>query len=236
MPDPARSGHDAPVSRTRTAPEAPSTALPAATRARPPGWRDPRLWIGIAIVAASVVIGARVVGSADDTVTVWSVATDLAPGHQVTEADLVVARVRFEEESTTSLYLATDEELPADLHLVRGLTAGELLPRAALGSATDAGTVQVSVAVAPQQVPPGVGAGDRVNVWVVDEARGDSRPGASRVLEDVVVVAAPAAAESFGSVADGRQLVLGVPRDESEAVASILAASGDDRVRIVGRS
>jgi hypothetical protein len=39
---------------------------PPATRATTPGWRDPRMWVGIAIVAASVVIGALVLGASDD--------------------------------------------------------------------------------------------------------------------------------------------------------------------------
>ena len=43
----------------------------------PPGWRDPRLWIGIAIVAVSVVAGARLLAAADDSVTVWAAAADL---------------------------------------------------------------------------------------------------------------------------------------------------------------
>lgn len=231
MPIPAGSGDDAAVSRTSALPEAP----PAATRARPPGWRDPRLWVGLALVAGSVLLGAQVVGSTDDTVTVWRAGADLAPGHRVTEADLTVARVRFEEGATAGLYLATDEELPADLHLTRGLDAGELVPRGALGTAADTGTVQVSIAVAPQQVPPALGPGDRVSVWVVPESGDGSRAGARRVLEDVVVVAAPVAADSFGSVTGGRQLVLGVPEAEAEAVGTILAAGGDGRVRIVGR-
>ncbi|WP_299052203.1 hypothetical protein [uncultured Nocardioides sp.] len=41
--------------------------VPVATRARTPGWRDPRLWIGVLIVAVSVVVGVRLVSSADDS-------------------------------------------------------------------------------------------------------------------------------------------------------------------------
>lgn len=45
-----------------------STTPPPATRTGTPGWRDPRLWIGVLVVAASVVLGARIVGGSDDTV------------------------------------------------------------------------------------------------------------------------------------------------------------------------
>ena len=35
---------------------------------------DPRLWVGVAIVAVCVVAGARLLAAADDTVAVWAVA------------------------------------------------------------------------------------------------------------------------------------------------------------------
>jgi hypothetical protein len=47
------------------------TGTPA-LRVRRPGWRDPRLWIGVVLVAGSVVAGARLLAAADDTVQVWS--------------------------------------------------------------------------------------------------------------------------------------------------------------------
>jgi hypothetical protein len=229
VPTGASSGHDVAVSRTSTTPD-----VPAATRARPPGWRDPRLWVGVAIVAASVLLGARVVGAADDMVTVWAADADLARGHRLTEADLAPARVRFDAGATTGRYLPADEPLPDDLHLTRGLGAGELVPRAALGTPADSGVVRVSVALPAEQVPTGLAPGARVDVWVVDE-RSTGAGRAEPVVEDVVVVAAPTAADSLGSVNGGRQLVLGLPADDSGAVATVLAASGDDRVRLVGR-
>ncbi len=60
-----------------TPPAAPPTSAPTATRTRTPGWRDPRLWVGVVVVAGSVLLGARVVGAADDTVTVWAAAAEL---------------------------------------------------------------------------------------------------------------------------------------------------------------
>ena len=206
--------------------------LPPATRAKPPGWRDPRLWVGVAIVAASVVAGSRIVGAADDSVTVWAAATDLAPGDTVAADDLAPVRVRFDEAADLARYLPTEDRLPAQLHLVRGLGEGELVPAAALGSGADTGTLVVSLAFPPEQVPSGVGAGSRVDVWVVDDGRGAR--GTAPVLEDVVVIDAPAAGDALGSTG-GRQLVLGIPEGESDALAEVLAASGDGRVHVLGR-
>ena len=59
--------------------DATDAATPA-QRVRRPGWRDPRLWIGVVLVAGSVVAGARLLAAADDTVQVWAAATDLGAG------------------------------------------------------------------------------------------------------------------------------------------------------------
>ncbi len=65
---------------TMTAPERTVAAVPRATRSRRPGWRNPRLLLGIVLVAGSVVLGARLLAAADDTVAVWAVAADLPTG------------------------------------------------------------------------------------------------------------------------------------------------------------
>jgi hypothetical protein len=218
------------VSRTHAAPD-----VPAATRARPPGWRDPRLWVGVALVAVSVVAGARLLGGADDSVTVWAAATDQAPGDRLTEDDLVAASVRFGEPTDLDRYLATDEPLPDELQLVRGLGAGELVPAAALGSAEDSDTVSLSLSFPSDLVPSGIATGSVVELWVVPGEQSRRTELSGPTLSDVVVIDAPTAAESLGSVGGGRQLVLGIPRDESEALAEILAASEEQRVRVLGQ-
>jgi hypothetical protein len=218
------------VSRTHAAPD-----VPTATRARPPGWRDPRLWVGVALVAVSVVAGARLLGAADDSVTVWSAASDLGPGDRVTADDLVATSVRFDEPTDLARYLATDDPLPEGLQLVRGLGEGELVPAAALGSAEDSDTVTLSLSFPSELVPSGIGTGSVVELWVVpgQDARRTELSGP--VLRDVVVIDAPTASGSLGSVGVGRQLVLGIPRDESEALADLLAASEEQRVRVLGQ-
>lgn len=218
------------MSRTHAASD-----VPAATRAQSPGWRDPRLWVGVALVAVSVVAGARLLGGADDSVTVWSAASDLAPGDRLTADDLVATSVRFDEPADLGRYLATGEALPDDLQLVRGLGEGELVPSAALGSAEESDTVSLSLSFPSELVPSGIGTGSVVELWVVPGADGRRTELTGPVLSDVVVIDAPSATESLGSVGGGRQLVLGIPRGESDALASLLAASEEQRVRVLGQ-
>lgn len=242
----ARRGNDGPVSRnlSRNSSRHPARTsggldVPPATRATRPGWRDPRLWIGVALVTGSVVAGARILAGADDMTQVWSASTDLVVGQTVDADDLEATRVRFGDDLDRERYLAVDDELPASLTLTRPLAAGELVPATALGEATDEDAVAVSIAVAAEHVPTDVVRGSRVDVWVIGDntiAAGGGRrgAGAEAVLEDIVVLDAPVVSDSFAS-ATSRQLVLSVPADEDESLGLVLAASGDDRVRVVGR-
>jgi hypothetical protein len=149
--------------------------------------------------------------------------------------DLTATRVRFADEADAGRYLAVDEELPAELTLTRDLGAGELVPAAALGAGSGEATVSVSVSLPAEQVPTDITSGSRVDVWVLGEDRGGRRgTAAEQVLDDVLVLEAPSAAESFAATT-GRQVVLAVPEAEEEALARVLAASGDETVRIVGR-
>jgi len=209
------------------------TDVPPATRTTTRGWRDPRLWVGVALVAGSVVAGARLLATADDATAVWAAADDLAVGQVVTADDLTSARVRFVDSTDAGRYLSVEDELPGDLTLVRALGAGELVPAAALGAADDEATLSVSISLPADQVPTGVARGSRVDVWVVGEDRG-RRAVATVVLEDVAVLEAPTASDSFAATT-GRQVVLGVPEAEEDALAVILAGSGAESLRIVGR-
>lgn len=206
---------------------------PPATRAAAPGWRDPRLWVGVTIVAASVVAGSRVLAAADDTVAVWTVGQDAAAGEVLAPDDLVSERVRFADESLLAGYFTTDDALPDDLRLLRGLGAGELLPRAAIGEADATGTVEISVAVAPLQVPPAVTSGSVVDVYLTDraaQARGEAA--AEPVLTEVTVVEAPRVEETFATSGE-RQVVLAVDADAVGTFYGALDAMAEPVVTVV---
>ena len=207
-------------------------AVVPATRATTPGWRDPRLWIGVAIVAVSVVAGVRLVGSADDSVAVWAVTEDLGVGTAV-EAEHVEARsVRFGDVDDLARYLPADQPLPADRSLVRGIGAGELLPAGALGAPGRSGVLQVPIRVPVDGVPASVEVGSRVDVYVSDETQ--TARAAVLLLGDVAVTSAPSSADSLGA-GGHRQLVLGVPEGDDPALARLVAASAVGTLTVVGR-
>jgi hypothetical protein len=205
---------------------------PAAVRASRPTWRDPRLWVGILILAASVVAGARLLGQADDSVSVWAAREDLAPGESVGADDLVAHRVRFADAGNQDRYLLVEDPLPEPATLARAMGAGELVPRSALGQPDGTGLLTVPISLPSLSVPPDLTVGAHVDVWVtVDTRRGAvARP----FLSDVVVIALPSATDAYG-VSGERQLVLGVDQAQSQELGHTLAAVGDSAITVVGR-
>jgi hypothetical protein len=214
--------------------------VPPALRGHRPAWRDPRLWFGVVLVAASVVLGARVLAGADDTVQVWAVADDVGAGQRIDGGDLVAQRVRFADDDALAGYYTVDDELPGDLELVRSVGRGELLPRSAVGAPSATGLVELPVAVEPELVPPGVGPGDTVDVYVVAPISADAEGTGGQALPDgaalsgVTVVDAPDVASSFGT-SGRRQLVLAVPEADAPGFFSLLARYDTPSLTIVRR-
>lgn len=217
-----------------------TAAVPVATRTGRSGWRDPRLWIGVLLVTASVAAGARLLASADDTVAVWSAGTELGAGADVAESDLEVRRVRFADAAELDLYFRADQAVPADLVMVRGVGDGELLPRSAVGHRDETGLLHVPLEVEPHHVPPAVTTGSVIDVYLGGaggdgRGRGDNRDNDGPALEAVTVVDAPPAEESF-AVTGARQLVVAVPEPDAAGFQADYTALDEPFVRILQRS
>jgi hypothetical protein len=209
----------------------PDTATPRAQRSRRPGWRNPRLLLGLVLVATSVVVGARLMAAADDTVGVWVLARDLPEGATVADGDLERRQVRFPDAPTADRYLAAADDLPADATLNRPVAAGELLPRAAIAEETDADLVEVPVSVAVDDLPATVRQGSVVDIWVAPKvaAVGGQKPTAVPVLTDVVVVAVPRSSNTLAPEST-RQVIVGVPAERAGDLGKALGGMSDGRV------
>jgi hypothetical protein len=172
-----------------------SATRDTARRFAPPGWRDARLWLGVALLVGSMAIGAVVLGDRSDTVLVLRAARDLSVGAPV----LDVAPVAVPAEVAAG-YLRADEVTDGSLRLP--VAAGDLVPRSALSGPSTAPVRAVTVAVEPLHAPSGLAAGDRVDLWSTATASTTDPASAARlVLADVLVtgVAADDAGLSGGS-------------------------------------
>lgn len=206
----------------------PAGASPPATRVQASRWRDPRLVVGLVVVATCAVLGARLLAGADDTVGVWAARDSLLQGQPVTGAELVRRQVRFEDQADADRYVSADDAVPAGATLVRPVGAGELLPRAALGSGSTEALTEVPLSVPTDAVPSTVATGTVVDVYVTPDAAvsGSGRDTSARsrlVLDDVTVLAAPRTGTALGPSAT-RQVIVGVPAAQSDRLPSALAA------------
>jgi hypothetical protein len=217
--------------------EAPGS--PKAGRLASPSWLDTRLVLGVLLVLLSVVVGARVLASADRSSLVWSTTRDLAPGASLSAADLQPVQVRLF--ASTGGYLPATGAPPVGYVLDRPVAAGELLPRAALlRPGDDVDLRLVTVPVLPGHYPPALQRGQLVDVWVTPDrdavpvaADDAAASGASRlVLPGVTVEQVPDAGSALGGATPERAVVLVVPPDDVEELLGAMATGRLDLVRV----
>lgn len=179
--------------------------VPTARRLQPPGWRDPRLLVGVLLVLASVTLGSVVVAHADDRVPVYAARVALVPGQPVTEDDLRRVDVQLGPEQQR--YLPAARALGTDRFVLRPVEPGELVPLTAVGG-RDAVGVQPLTLIVDAGSAAALQVGSRVDVYVnpVDaEAIGSEGgfTGPELALEDVSVSSLPRSDDGFGSSAGG---------------------------------
>lgn len=203
-------------------------AGPSALRLRRPGLRDPRLLLGLALVAVAVLTSTSLVARAGHTVPVYVVTRDLVRGDVVDASVLAVRDVRLPGDGEA--YLRADAELPAGLVVIREVGAGELLPRAAVAE-----SAQLSVrpvAVTPTTVlPTGVAAGSLVDLWLVPDGGADASGDGPRELATGLTVAEVSQPAGGFQIGSGVTVHVLVPVDDLAGVLAALA--GDGSVEIV---
>ena len=215
-------------------PERADAPGPVPRRVRPPRWLDLRLVLGVLLVLGSVLIGARVLSSADATVPVWAAAGDLAAGTVLTGDDLVAVDVRLDD--AAGAYLSTGTR-PAGRTLARAVSQGELVPRAAL--AGPASLVQVALPVQAGYVPPGLTRGRLVDVYAVGAAPASAASAASSGSASSSTASGagvtPVVTGVPVQVVSGRaQGVLSTPTTTVQVVVSVPAARAPEVLAAIG--
>lgn len=213
---------------TRSRPEGlAAPPSPSATRARRSRWADPRLFVGVALVAGAALLGASVVGD-QDTTAVWAARVPLAEGQALEREDLAVRELQFADPADAARYVGAQDPVPEGLTLTRDVGAGELLPLAALGDDAQA-LLEVPLTVTAEAVPATVRAGSVVDVWVTPDPALVTGEDASldavdsvRVFAGVRVVAVSRPGGALGPAVT-RQVIVGL---EPEAQAALPEALG----------
>lgn len=180
---------------------------------------DPRLLIGILLIAASTTGVWALVSGLDDSTEVYTARGTLTPGTRVEAADLTTESLRLG--ATVDHYLVPGDVPEGGLVVSRTIEEGELVPASAVDEVDRTGLATV---VVPSRgpLPSGLGAGASVDVWAARHIERDNyEPPA------VLVAGAEIAGiqEPEGMVASGGASVeLLIPREKVAALLQALAA------------
>jgi len=191
---------------------------------------DPRLIIGIVLIAGSTTGVWALVSGFDDSIEVYVARDTVTTGSTIDIDDLAVESVRLG--SSAGHYLLADESLADGLVATRTVPAGEFVPRSAVDEADRTG---LSVVVVPSRgpVPKGLSAGDRIDVWSARAVeRGTFEP--PKVLISDAEIAGLVETEGMVQSADVSVELL-VPREKVAALLQALAA-GDAIDLVAARS
>lgn len=163
MPEP----HPPPSTEPKTRTQAPGAPVPgsAAQRLRRPSWRDPRLLVGVVIVALSVSGVIALMTTQNHTTQVYAADRLLAVGDRLAAEDLRVVQVQIDELSEA--YLKVGEGLPEDVEFIAMVDEGELIPRRALAQEDPQGRQAMTIAV-EHTLARGVEPGRLVDVWAAE--------------------------------------------------------------------
>lgn len=211
---------------------------PSASRLGSPSWLDTRLVLGVLLVLGSVLVGARVLSSADRSQQVWVTTRDLAPGTVLAADDLRQARVRLF--GATRRYAGADGPKPTGYVVRRGLGSAELLPLSALGRPEqDVAFRDVTVPVPAGHLPPELRHGDQVDVYVTPSDKGPRAvvgkgldPLVPRLVLAAVTVQRVVRAGGLGASGQDQPVQLSVRPEDVLPLVSAMALGQIDLVEV----
>ncbi|QQO78972.1 hypothetical protein JJJ15_02910 [Actinomyces sp. HMT897] len=150
---------------------------------------------GLALVGCAVAPGAWAVDAASDTQQIYVLARDVAPGTDLT-AEGVLTLVASHPGSGSYV---KEGDLPQEAVATRSMVAGELLPTAGVGRASDVSLRSVVLTVAGG-LPATTGTGDTVELWRLPTVQENSRvPSAQGASADQAQGSTPVKAQSVAS-------------------------------------
>lgn len=215
-------GDPVPMRRPFRGPGPSDATIPAARRRPRWQWRDLRLWVGLALILISMLAGARLLSSSQETVTVWRASRDLAPG-AVPAAEPVTVVLG----DTASAYASASA--PLDGRMRVPVSAGALIPANATAPVQTTGTRQVTIAVDPLHAPVELAAGDVVDVWATPSNGGQTTGVPSLVLPKALVLqSSPDALGVAGQLA----VVIEVPEPQVSVVVAAVRGGQVDLVEV----
>lgn len=157
--------------------------------ARRPAWRDPRLIVGLALIAVSIILTTSIVSAARGGATVYRATQAILPGDVLGSHNIAPTRLDVD----TSVY-ATADALAPGATVSEEVAAGEILRVSSIAD-TSAATARRLVITVSDSLPASVQAGDQLDLWSVQQSGQGAvhlgvRATLVRVLEQTTSIAA----------------------------------------------
>lgn len=182
-------------------------------------WVDPRLAVGIVLIAASVVGVFGIVSVADASDRVLAARESLAPGDRVDATDLVVTQVRMSQ--ATDLYLVAGDIPSEGLVVTKPIGAGELIPASAVGSAAGLRLASIVIEV-NGELPGSIGPGATADIWA-SRLEETNEYGPPSVIVAAATVVRLVETDSLVATGNTTTVELLVPRNRVARVLEALA-------------
>lgn len=194
-------------------------AAPSPSRMSRPKWLNTRVVLGVLVVVAAVVLGARVVGAQRQLATVWATTTDLQAGTVLTGADLTELEVNLDD--TAGRYFGSAAPIVGK-QLTRALGAGEIVPVAAVGDPT-ADTRLLALTLPGAEMLPGLVRGSVIDVYLVKGSGTDLTTTLAAADLTVQEVTAPSSGGLSGAGSSGYQVVVRLPTKSAQELITQLS-------------
>lgn len=193
----------------------------SATRLRRPTVKDPRLVVGILLVALSVWLGVWAVDNAKDLSVAYVAAQPIVAGQAVTQEHLRPVEVNLAAQGSQYVSVPLD----ADHNYIATTTIGEgqFVPTASLAHDQTYATRVVALSTSTV-LPSNVTVGTTVELWAAPRGASPNEAPPSLIASDLVVAQLPSSDQGF-SAASGQTVHVVVP---AEQVSDVLAVSMGD--------
>ncbi|WP_152649856.1 hypothetical protein [Demequina oxidasica] len=202
------------------------TSGPVAGRLKRPSWRDPRLLIGLVLIAVAVVAVSASIRASDSTEPYYTAIKVLTPGTEVSESDVAVTRVRV----APDVYVSAQGDPPWGQVVTRVIGEGELLPTDAVTGASEVDVRAVAVRT-QNPLAQDIESGSVVDVWLT--TGNDGSPVSTPVAEGLIVSQVEQEDSAF-TVGAAQTVYVLVPQDSMSDFLGAVATEGE--ISIVGRA
>ncbi|MCW4464401.1 hypothetical protein OK351_02600 [Glutamicibacter sp. MNS18] len=158
-----------------------------APRLRRAGWKEPRLLLGLLLVAASIVGIVFLVNAMDERTGVYVAKTDITLGEPITDTNTEVVQVQLGESLRHYLPAADGamDGVRANTYIGAGqLIAQDFITRSELGSRRP---INIDL---PVDLSPAITPGSRVDVWIAQREPGSATYGTPELLANLMEVSA----------------------------------------------